>query len=214
MPLTPQTQRLYSQQELLRRKRIERCPNVSQYLNSDTNGERDGAKRVPEFEAVIAFAGIVELGEAGCIFAPVKFAAVDYETTNGRAMPPYPLRRGMHDNVGAVIDRAAEVASCAKGIVNHNRNTMLMRHLGNLLEIRHVIPRISNALQVDRLGLIINQFFKFLCIIAFDESRRYAHAWEGDLELVVSAAIEVGGRDDVVACVGEGGNGHELGGLA
>ena len=37
---------------------------------------------------------------------------------------------------------------------------------------------------------------------------------EEDLELVVSAAVEVGGGDDVVAGVGEGGDGDELGALA
>lgn len=163
---------------------------------------------------MVAFAGVIELWEASGVLAPVEFSTVDYETADCGAVAAYPFRCGVDDYVGAMVDWAAEIASCAKGVVDYNRNAVPMCHLDNLLEIWYIVSRIANALQIDSLGLVINQFLEVLSVIAFDEFSRDAQAGEGDFELVVGAAVEIGGRNDVVTCVGEGGDGHELGGLA
>ena len=163
---------------------------------------------------MVAFAGVIELWEASGVLAPVEFSTVDYKTADCGAVAAYPFRCGVDDYVGAMVDWAAEIASCTEGVVDYNRNPVLMCHLDNLLEIWYIVSRIANTLQIDSLGLVINQFLEFLSVIAFNEFSRDAHAGEGDFELVVGAAVEIGGRDDVVTCVGEGGDGHELGGLA
>ena len=56
--------------------------------------------------------------EALGVLAPVELAAVYDNATNGGAVASYPFCSGVYDDVGAVIDRAAEVTTCAEGIVD------------------------------------------------------------------------------------------------
>lgn len=91
---------------------------------------------------------------------------------------------------------------------------MLMRHLHDGLQIRNIILRVSNRLNIHRLCLLIDRCGNLVRLVDIDELGVDAQAREEDLELVVGAAVEVGGGDDVVAGVGEGRDGDELGALA
>ncbi len=88
-----------------------------------------------------------------------------------------------------------------------------MRNLRNSLKIRHVISRIANSLYKHGLGAVINRGRNISCIIALDELGLDAQARQEDLELIVGAAVEVAGGDDVVASMCQGCNGKELSGL-
>ena len=89
-----------------------------------------------------------------------------------------------------------------------------MRNLGNSLEIRYVVSGVSNSLYVNSLGTVINSGSDIRCTVAIHKFGLNAQSRQEDLELVVGAAVEVAGRDDVVAGVGQGRDGHELGCLA
>lgn len=89
-----------------------------------------------------------------------------------------------------------------------------MGNLGNSLQVRNVIPGVTNTLKVDSLCLVVNSSSNILRLVAVDKLGLDAQTREEDLELVVGAAIEVRGGDDVVAGVGKGVDGDELGGLA
>lgn len=89
-----------------------------------------------------------------------------------------------------------------------------MSNLGNGLEVRDVVLGVTNALDVDSLSLVVNGSTNVLGLVAVDKLGLNAQAGQEDLELVVGAAVEVGGGHDVVAGVGEGIDGDELGRLA
>jgi hypothetical protein len=89
-----------------------------------------------------------------------------------------------------------------------------MSSLRNSLQVRNVILGVSNTLNIDSLCLIINGSCNVLRLVTIDKLGLDAQTREEDLELVVSAAVEVGSRDDVVAGVGEGADGKELSSLA
>lgn len=89
-----------------------------------------------------------------------------------------------------------------------------MSHLGNGLQVRHVVSGIANALEVDGLCVVVDGGSNVLGVVALDKLGGDAIALECDLELVVGAAVEVGGGDDVVAGLGEGRQGEELSCLA
>lgn len=120
----------------------------------------------------------------------------------------------MHDDIGAVIDGTAEVTACAKSIVDDDRHTMFVCHGNDFLEVRNIVARIANAFQVYGFRLVVNKFLEFVRIVAFDEFSIYAEAGKGDFELVVGASVKIGSGNDVVPCVGESCDYHELGGLA
>ena len=85
-----------------------------------------------------------------------------------------------------------------------------MGDLDNSLKVRHVVARVANALNVDSLGLVIDGGRNVLGLVAVDELSGDAKAGKEDLKLIVSAAVEVGGGDNVIARVRQRRNGHEL----
>jgi hypothetical protein len=83
-------------------------------------------------------------------------------------------------------------------------------HLGDGLELGHVVARVADALDVDGLGLVVDGGGDVLGPVAVDELGGDAEAREEHLELVVCAAVQVRRRHDVVARVRQRGDGHEL----
>jgi hypothetical protein len=118
MSLRPQTQRLKTEQQLLRSKRIKRSTEITLDLHARTDDEGDCAEGFPELEAVVAFAGLDELGEAFAVGAPVELAGVDDDAADGCAVAADPFCGGVDDDVGAVVDGTEEVAACAEGVVD------------------------------------------------------------------------------------------------
>ena len=118
MPLTPQTQRLNPQQQLLRRKRIQSSSQIPQNLNTHTDSKRNRTKGIPELQSVVAFGRFVELREARGMLAPIELPAVNDDAADGRAVATNPFCGGMDHDVGAVVDGADEVAACAEGVVD------------------------------------------------------------------------------------------------
>lgn len=89
-----------------------------------------------------------------------------------------------------------------------------MRHLGDGLKVRHVVPGVPNGLDVDGLGAVVDGGRDGLGAVSLDELGIDAEAREQDLELVVGAAVQIAGGHDVVSDMGQRRDGHELGGLA
>lgn len=89
-----------------------------------------------------------------------------------------------------------------------------MGDLGNSLEVGNVVPRVTDALDIDGLGLFVNGSGNVLGLVAVDKFGLDTETGEEDLELVVGATVKVGGRHDVVAGVGKGVDRDELRGLA
>lgn len=120
MSLRTQTQGLQAQQELLRSKRVKGCSEITQYLHTHANCKGEGSESLPELQAVVPCRWLDKLGEPSCILAPVKFAAVDDNPTNGGTMSSNPFSCTMDDNIGAVFEGTAEISTSSKCIVNLN----------------------------------------------------------------------------------------------
>ena len=118
MPLRSQAQRFQPEQELLSRERVHRRAQIPQNLHPHANGKRDGAECVPEFETMVSFGRIVELGKSLGVLAPVEFPAVDDHTSNGGAVSADPFGGRVHDDIGTVVERSAEITASAKGVID------------------------------------------------------------------------------------------------
>lgn len=110
--------------------------------------------------------------------------------------------------VPTVLNRADQVSTSTEGVVNDEGNTAGVADLGDLLKIRNVVAGVSDGLNVDSLGLLIDGGGNVLRLVTSNETGLDSHPREHDLELVVGTAIEVGGGNDVVAGVCKGGDGH------
>lgn len=116
--LAAQRQRLEPEDELLGGEGVEAGANVALQLDARADDEADGAKGLPELEPVVARRRLDELREARGVGAPVEFAAVDDDAADRGAVPADPLGRRVHDDVGAVVKGAHEVAARAEGVVD------------------------------------------------------------------------------------------------
>ncbi len=163
---------------------------------------------------MVAFARVVELREARCVGAPIEFSTIYHYTPNCGAMATYPLGCTVDHYVGAVVNWTAEIAACAEGIVDYDRDTVFMCDFCNGLQVWDVVAGISNGFKVYGFGFFVNEGVKVGGGVSFDEFGGYTEAGKGNFELVVGAAVKIRGGDYVVACVGKSGDGHELGGLA
>lgn len=205
---------LETEDQLLGAEGVEGGAEVAEELDTDADSERDGAEGLPELEAVVALRRLDELGEARGVGSPVELARVDDDTADGGAVAADPLGGRVDDNVGAVLDRLAEVAAGTEGVVDNDGDALLVGGLGDGLKVGDVEAGVADRLEVDGLGLVVDGGGDVRGVVASNELGRDAETGEDDLELVVGAAVEVGGSDNVVAGVGEGSDGQELGGLA
>src|SRR6056297_3676941 len=72
---------------------------------------------------------------------------------------------------------------------------------------------VADGLDVDALGVLIDLGLKRRQVIALNKTDVNAHSGQGNLELVVGAAVKRSAGDQVVAGFGDGGDRDQLGRL-
>ena len=88
-----------------------------------------------------------------------------------------------------------------------------MGYMGQGGKVRHVELGVANALHVEGLGVLIDRLPEGFGIVAFHQLDPNAQARQRHLELVVGAAIEIAGGDNVIPRLGQGAEGEKLGRL-
>jgi hypothetical protein len=91
MSLSTQAQSFDSEQELLSSEGVKGGTEITENLDTDTDGKGDGTKGFPELETVVTGRWVDELWEASGVLAPVKLARVDNDTTDGCTMSTNPF---------------------------------------------------------------------------------------------------------------------------
>ena len=98
------------------------------------------------------------------------------------------LRCGMHDDVGTMFKRTDQVRS-TEGIVDHDRNLVLVSEFGDSFDIRDVRIRVAERFDKDELRVVLDSAFDFLQVVDVDESRFNAELAERMFQEVVSTAV-------------------------
>jgi hypothetical protein len=118
MSLSSQCESLNAEQELLSGEWVQGAAQVTENLDSGTDGEGDGAEGLPKLQAVVAFGWLDHLRESLSVLAPIELAAVNDDTSNSRAVASNPLGCRVDDNVRSVFNRFNVVATSSEGVVN------------------------------------------------------------------------------------------------
>ena len=121
MSLGTEGEGLDTEEELLGSEGVQSGTEISENLDSGADDEGDGAKGLPELEAVVTVGGFVHLREAVGVLAPVKLARVDNDTTNGGTMATNPLGGRVNDDIGTMVDGSDKVTASTKGVVDLSR---------------------------------------------------------------------------------------------
>lgn len=83
----------------------------------------------------------------------------------------------MYDNVCAVVDWVDQVTARAKCVINNEGYTSIVSDLGNGLEVRNVVFRVTDAFNVKSLGVFVNKGGKFIRVVTTDKLDLDAEAW-------------------------------------
>ena len=92
----------------------------------------------------------------------------------------------------------------ADGVVHHQRHAGVMGDLRNRLEVGHVQLRVADGLGINRAGLRRDGLPERLRLARVDELHRAAQLGKRVVEELVRPAVEVVGRDDLVAHLRDG----------
>ena len=183
--------------------RTERRAHVAQRHHARPADVGRSAQCLGIDDPVVTHVGLVEAPEAGLVLGPRELAGVDDRAADRGAMAAQVLRQGMHDDVGAMLEGAAQVGAGYR-VVDDQRHPMGMRHRCQRGDVRHVAQRVAHRFAEHRLGAVIDQPRKRGRVARVRKTRLDAHLREGVREQVVGAAIQGGGRHDVVARLGDG----------
>jgi len=130
--------------------------------------------------------------------APREGAAVDQDPADGGAVAGEPLGRRLPDEVGAVVERAAEVRGRER-VVDEQRDAVVVGDVGDPLDVGRDQGRVPDGFEVDVGGVFVDRLRVPLVVERVDEPRRDPAPLDGVGEIRVGAAVQRRRRDDVVA---------------
>ena len=201
VPFHADAERLDALQQLERVGRRQARAEIAQAFGAGAHDEGGLAELLVEDDAVIAGIGLGQDGKfAGRV--PVEPAAVDDDAADRDAVAAEPFGRGVHHDVGAEFDRAAEERR-RKGVVDQQRNFGVMRDLRHRRNIQHFEAGIADGLADHEPRIRLDRGAEFIERARLDEGRGDAEARQRMRQQIDGAAIERGGGDDVVAGIQE-----------
>ena len=112
------------------------------------------------------------------------------------------LRRRIDHDVDAVLDRPQQRGGHDR-VVAERREPVLVRRVGDRAEVRDVVLRIAEALEVDAPGVLVDEIVDLLWMVRIEEAHFDAHALHGLGEERPGAAIEARRRDEVLPRVAD-----------
>ena len=155
---------------------------------------------------MIGNVGCVEAGEAVSLGFPIEVASVDDDSAHRRAVASDKLRCRVDHDVGAMFYGANEVGR-AKGVVDNQGQSVTVGNGCRSLDVGDVGMRISQRLDENKFGIGLDCGFQCVVIVRIDERCADPLALQRVCKEIVSAAIDVFAGHDVVACVGDIGDG-------
>ncbi|MBG9886966.1 hypothetical protein ABE10_10490, partial [Bacillus toyonensis] len=204
MALDAQRQGLDALDEVPGALRRDRRPEVAEQLHAGLDDVRESVahgRRVAG--AVIRGVRLGETGELLHVLRPGESSAVDHDAADRGAMAAEELGDRVHDDVSAVLERTDEVGGGDR-VVDDQRHAVRMGDVGDRADVEDVDPGVADRLREQQLRVRTDRAAPFLRgVLVLDEGDLDAELRERVLEEVVGAAVDRGGGDEVVACLGD-----------
>ena len=159
-----------------------------------------GHKR--ETVARVLFGELRELAALG----PVELAAIHNHAAESRTVTTDELGGRMHHDIGTVFNRANQIRS-TEGVVDHQRNLVLVGDFSDGIDIRNVGMRVAESFDKDELRVFLDSGFNSLQVMGIYEGRFDTEVAERVLQQVESTTVNSALDNHVVSAAGEGGNG-------
>ena len=142
---------------------------VAQENRADIGDERRRADRIREGHAMVAR---IRISNRRIMPArlPVELAGIDNDAAERRAVTADELRRGMHNDVRAVLNRANQVGR-AERVVNHQRQIVPMGDCRNCVDVGNIAVRVAEGFQINRAGVALNGILDLGEVVRIHERR-------------------------------------------
>ena len=95
----------------------------------------------------------------------------------------------VNNDISTVLDRADEVRS-TEGVVNYERQTVLVRNLCNSLDIRNIGIRVAESLDVNSLSVVLDSTFQLFQIVCINEGGLNAELRQSVCQQIIAAAVD------------------------
>ena len=190
---------------LQQQKGIERCQRRARITQQQRAQIGDVARRADVLGEAHAMVARVRLDEPGELAAlhPVELTAIDDDAAERRTVTADELRGRMHDDIRPVLDGAQQIWR-GEGVVDDQRDVVLMRDCGHGVDVDKVGVRVADGLDVENLRVILNGILENLrALRGIDEGRGDAPIRCRMLKEIVGAAVNIRRCDDVLAVVHE-----------
>ena len=171
------------------RERGQGGAGVAQQDGAHAGHEGGAAEGLIEVQAMV---GRIRLGQGRELarhFGPVELAAFHDHAAEGGAVAADELGGRVHHDVCAVLDGTDEVRS-AEGIVNDQRQAVLVGYGGNGVDIRDIAVGVAQSFQIDGLGVGLDGILHLSQIVCVHKGGGDAELGQGVLQQVVAAAVD------------------------
>ena len=142
-----------------------------------------------------------ELRELAAL-GPVELAAIHNHAAESRTVTSDELGGRMHHDIGTVFNRANQIRS-TEGVVDHQRNLVLVSDFGDSVDIRNVGMRVAESFDEDELRVALDSGFHTLEVVSVNESRFDTEVTERMLHQVESTAVNRALDNHVVSAAGK-----------
>ena len=191
---------LQDQEGVERREGRAHVPERHHARPADVGGR---SQRLGEDHAVIGHVRRVQPRELVGVPGPGEVAGVDEQAADTVAVPAEILGERVHDDVGAVVERPAQVGRGDR-VVDDQRDAVPVGDIGQRRDIGDVAQWIADRLAVDRPRVRVDQLLEGGRVPVVREARADAVLRQRMGEQVVGAAVERGARDQVLARLHDG----------
>ena len=152
-------------------------------------------------------------GEPFGLRLPVKPSAVYHRSAHAGGVSVHILGGRVGNYVGSPLEGAA-VDGRGEGVVHDEGHAVAVRHAGEFLDVQHLPAGIGDALAEEGLGIRPERCgYLLFRRIAVDKGALDAHFLERHAEKVEGASVNVGGADEMIACLADIKHGEKVGSL-
>ena len=135
--------------------------------------------------------GGVGLGDLGVLAAclPIEVTAVDDHTAQRGSVATDELGCGVDDDVGTVLQRTEQIRG-TEGVVDDNRQTVLLGDLGNGVDVGDVGVGVAERLEIDDRGVVLDGTLDLVQVMGIDKRGLDAKLGERVLQQVVGTTVD------------------------
>ena len=161
---------------------------VTQQDSADIGCEGGRTSSLGKRDTMVGGVGLGDLGVlAACL--PIEVTAVDDHTAQRGAVATDELGRGVDNDVGAVLQRTEQVRS-AEGVVDDNRQTVLLGDLRDGIDVGDVGVGVAERLEVDDRGVVLDGTLDLVQVMGIDKRGLDAKLGERVLQQVVGTTVD------------------------